>query len=180
MGKSIWLNEHEIGDLIWRDWENDKVFPEYQIFPDKQKQRFREFNIGRGRVDFACFNKLDGGHTQFIELFELKITASSDSVIQLIKYKRDLKKYLRQVFGECFDQGQPIMPKLYLNLVARYFDSKIIELCTELDINLWRVEVLSKDEINLQIEFDLINDEVPKDDDMGHQLKSFFGGVWRE
>jgi hypothetical protein len=166
LGKNIWLNEQQIGDLIWKD--------DGHFFGEDRDNVFREFNIGNLRVDFAKFNR-DGFYG--IDLYELKITANVDSLLQILKYKRHLDEYIRCEFFSIESRGESFKrcPRVRMHLIARYFDSQIIEACLEADIALWKVDVISKNEINIEeTEFDIFPN-VPNSFILSNKLKTFFG-----
>lgn len=145
--KDVWLTEQEIGDLIWANWE--EFFG--GNFSDLTR-RVRELPINGGRVDFATFAKNTNPANNFIELFELKITASISSIIQILTYKQDLDEVLRQAFYESeeFKEVHMYSPQINMNLVARYFDAQILQICSEIGIVLWRVNVISKTKISIE------------------------------
>jgi len=163
MAKQVWLSEQEICDLLHVQFIEDAKESA------RNKKVFRECWIGRGRPDFLML------HSGGIEIYEVKITASLESVVQVAKYQRDLNEYLRQLFYRG-DVDHAKCPAVSSNLVARYIDNQIIDLCAEFGIYLWRINVHSKTEISLDIqdiEFPVVPEYSPI---LGH-LKSYYSEV---
>jgi hypothetical protein len=94
----------------------------------------REYQIGRCRPDFVAFGK------DFISIIEVKITANMDSVRQIVFYKRIIDEYNRLYFI----RNNATVVDVQLVLVARNFDSEILDICHELQIEMYKIEV-SKD-----------------------------------
>lgn len=163
--RDVWLSEEQIGDLVWTQFFDP-------IFSDQPaKKIFREFPVGYGRVDFAAF------HEYSVNLYELKITASLDSVVQLAKYKRDMTEHLRLHYW-----SGPVAPPMFFKfpevrvcLIARYFDTKIPELCAEFDIGMIRVNVVDKDTVAFDEEYVPYFPNVPHESRTAQELTNFFG-----
>lgn len=118
-----WLSEKEIGDKLWENPEKP-----LELFLNCEKI-YREFWIGKGRVDFATFSK----ETNTITLIELKITADINSVVQLVTYARNLKIQLHK-------NGLSDV-KIRLALLARYFDEGVTAFCDYIEILAEKLEV---------------------------------------
>ncbi|MEN0058916.1 MAG: hypothetical protein AAGB31_08780 [Bdellovibrio sp.] len=164
VARAIWLTESQLGDLIW-----DGLFERFAGRPDSKA--FREFPVGYGRVDFAAF------HKKTVNLYELKITASIDSVIQLAKYSRDMSEHLRRHFYSGSIEFAKECPEVKTCLIARYFDTKIVELCTEYGIGMLRVNVVSKSDIELEDEIVADFPEVPISGKTQEEIQNFYGVV---
>lgn len=144
--KMKWLTEQEIGDLIW---------PRRAEFFDcpEDSHWAREFRLNRGIVDFACF------HPKTIDLYELKITANSHSVFQLVMYLRDMKS---QVDNDYFfmnkERGSRNAPDVRGHLIARFIDHEIVEFCNQINVTLWKAKI---DKLGSLEEVEMVGDTYP-------------------
>ena len=170
MKKQIWLTEQEIGDLVAAD--PNLIFFKTDAPETETHRVIREFQIGRGRVDFAQFSK-GPGIKSVISMFELKITASMFSVHQVVKYKQDLEEYLRQAF---YTQGvdHEKCPKVEVSIGAVHMDREIFQICLELGIWLFQIDVRSKTEIYFDPIFHDFA-EVPDNPGLCSGLVDFYG-----
>lgn len=160
--KKLWLNEAQLGDLFWVQYLSSKA---------GVQRLFREFQIGRGRVDFATFSQ-----TQ-IDLFELKITADITSIIQVHQYRCDMLDYsfdhfMRTKAPPMFDDS---LPRVNSFLVARHFDTGVQEVCARLGIKALRLKLLSKDEIEIVDESIEMEWKRPEDPGVPTELFKFYG-----
>lgn len=162
MHKNIWLSEEQIGDLLLEGF--------FKPLLDEvgTGRLVRECQIGRGRVDFLVLAP------KTVSLYELKITACLDSVAQLIRYERDLDEYLRLHFYKGAIENARKLPKVRLCLMARYFDTKIVELCAQYGIELHRINLLSKSEFEIEYEEPECFPEVSSASQIKKELELFY------
>lgn len=149
--KYAYLTEMQIGDKLWGGYfkEIAEDNPGYTIH--------REMNVGLGIADFVVIGPS-------ITTYELKITASIDAIIQLIRYGKAVDEYLRLHFycsgiGRTKENYHKYCPRTNLSLIARHFDTEVIETCHALDIETLRVKVESDGELSIdQIEIEQFPD----------------------
>lgn len=160
-----WYTEAELGDLFWL--HKDDIF--FLNF-DKSKW-FREFKIGRGRVDFAYF--VSHYEHNLVELFELKITITKESIVQVLRYQEHLEEYLRTTFYQD-NINHKRCPKIKAYLVGRYVDTGLYELCRAADISIYRISLENGFSLDLDLDADPSFPDVPQDHILENTLLDFF------
>lgn len=143
----IYLPEEEISNLLETYFQ--KVY-ETAGLPFKI---LREYKIHSARPDFIIITK------NLIEVIEVKQTANWSALRQVCFYKKIIDQH---VMDSCFKEGRGY-PKTTSSLYAINFDHEIIDVCWALDVDLTKIVIKNKKNIDIDDVFDYAFEDVSID-----------------